>query len=971
MSKSPLILAASDWSIAPQWAFNRWVVLLAVALAGAMIVYLYRAQRKVASTRVVAVLTALRVGLVLLTFVLLAGLSLRWKRTASSGGTLWVVIDRSGSMGHADAQATPVEKLRWADALGFLSPGMRTSRLDHAAARLSALRAELAHLRTRADGAAAGDVSAELRRWADRLRVLADDVEQDPLVRQTDVTMPQALRSASERTASQAGLATYDQTLKTLDTLLAALGPLADRADQKFLADHATDAKVTEALANVSSLTRAQLANLALTVRAAGGTALSELFPRQDTRVVSFADAPQLVTFKSVAELSKSLDSAPTPSAGQSTNMAAPLRFVSQQLAQDEPAAVVFVGDGRHNNGGDLVEPARRLASRGVRVFTLALGSQQVAPDAAVDHVDVPDWVYQDDTVRAAALLRLDGLAGKAVTVDFYRGDRKVDSKTVTATGERGTHVVGFTDKPPEPGVYEYAVRVADLPDDAVKENNRLSSRVAVKMDKLAVLLVEDQPRWEHRHLVNYLSRDKRVKLQTVLMQPARVENVEPPPPVRASPKNEGVEAQLLPASKEDWGAFDLIVLGDVPREGLTDDDQQNLAWAVKERGATLLLIAGPFHMPHRFGGTPLAELAPVELSGDDWAAAALPEHLKKGFRPTIAAEGHGSILSQFTIDEADNTSLWSALPPWYWHSEHTRAKRSANVVWTIGALASVSPAAVLPASAGGTPVDATIPDESRDRALLATASVGMGRVMYLASDSTWRMRQVSGQNPHERFWGQVIRWVVGNELPAGGKLLRFGTDKPRYVAGEPVVVTARLTGEDFAPLRGQKLKAVAKPAGPGDARAAAEAEMSELPDAPGYYRATIGGLSAGSVEVSLEGEPVQRLLDTEQVSPAQRKLALDVQSQLTVEQRNINADRAAMARLAEAGGGIALEGPYADVLAEHLPKLNYETERVEQYGLFADPNDPRTRTTHWLFLALFAAVATAEWVIRKAVGLV
>jgi len=77
------------------------------------------------------------------------------------------------------------------------------------------------------------------------------------------------------------------------------------------------------------------------------------------------------------------------------------------------------------------------------------------------------------------------------------------------------------------------------------------------------------------------------------------------------------------------------------------------------------------------------------------------------------------------------------------------------------------------------------------------------------------------------------------------------------------------------------------------------------------------------------------------------------------------------MASLAEAGGGFALDGPYADVLGGSLPELNYTTETVEEVGLFADPNDRHTRWAHWAFLAVFAVVASAEWVIRKAAGLV
>ena len=73
----------------------------------------------------------------------------------------------------------------------------------------------------------------------------------------------------------------------------------------------------------------------------------------------------------------------------------------------------------------------------------------------------------------------------------------------------------------------------------------------------------------------------------------------------------------------------------------------------------------------------------------------------------------------------------------------------------------------------------------------------------------------------------------------------------------------------------------------------------------------------------------------------------------------------------AENGGGIAVRGPHADVLAEHIPQLNYTTENLEQVGLFSNPKDRATRITHWVFLTLFVGLLTAEWVIRKAGGLV
>ena len=39
-------------------------------------------------------------------------------------------------------------------------------------------------------------------------------------------------------------------------------------------------------------------------------------------------------------------------------------------------------------------------------------------------------------------------------------------------------------------------------------------------------LLVDDLPRWEYRHISGYLSRDPRVKLQTVLLAPVKAAGV-------------------------------------------------------------------------------------------------------------------------------------------------------------------------------------------------------------------------------------------------------------------------------------------------------------------------------------------------------------------------------------------------------------------------------------------------------------
>ena len=148
---------------------------------------------------------------------------------------------------------------------------------------------------------------------------------------------------------------------------------------------------------------------------------------------------------------------------------------------------------------------------------------------------------------------------------------------------------------------------------------------------------------------------------------------------------------------------------------------------------------------------------------------------------PAIAPDGLNSILGEFAEDAATNAELWSNMPLWYWHSELTSAKPGASVIWTIEDALAAKAKNESPA-----PRNAESSADEYERihqhALLATMNVGLGRVLYLAAPQTWRLRyvQTPGIDPHiedlhRRFWGQVVRWAVGNDLPAGGKFVRFG----------------------------------------------------------------------------------------------------------------------------------------------------------------------------------------------------
>lgn len=1036
----------TDWNVLPQ--LSPWLLGLFFVLSAAAAIYLYKAQRRVASRGAVVALTTIRTLLILLMFLVLLGPGCVFTRTGKSNGTLWLMIDQSQSMDRPDPQATPVEKLRWADALGLLPDGARPGALDRHAARLNVLRADVTYFQNltavpveaKDHRKRVEEVVRGLKRWNSQLTGVADAVDVDPTVKDPvapDANVSKTLRSTADTVAR--AIEKFDTRRKPEDTqhdlawndvrvaigeAAGRLAEAADKADQAIVARN--DPKVAEAINKVGKTTRAELAERAITQRRKTGSGtggsgtggFDELMPKQSVKVMGFGERPQAMIPEDPDKAKQTVRTALEKPAAPVTDVASGLQAIHDQVSQDEPVSVVLVSDGRQNRrDADSAEAVRRLTARGVRVYALALGTPQVAPDAAVETVDAPDWVFKGDTLKVTSLMRLDGLVGKTVTAELHRTrvaggkppaggaeDTLIESREIKVDRERDT--VSFAERKeslPEPGLYDYRVRIKAVPDEAVAANNSQTVRVSVKEDKLTVLMVEDQPRWEFRYVRSYLERDGRVRLQAMLLQPARIgwdpdpkRNIAPPPPRKPSTDEADgrTDFQVLPETQDEWYRWKFIVIGDVPPERLPKAQQEMIVKAVTDGGATLLVLSGPLNMPAAWGTSrqehPLAALFPCEPS-NEWTPARLQAHLKVGYHPVVAPDGEKHLLSQFGIDDEQTAQVWQTIGTdpnlaWYWHSEYTQARGGASVIWAIADGAAAGPAARPPpaaSQANASPTTAPSDDPGKTtplefaqrRALLATLNAGLGKVMYMSGDASWRLRQVDGTNYHDRFWGQVIRWVVGGDLPAGGRFVRFGSDKPRYVGGEQATVTARIVNTDLVPQRGLKVRVRARALGPAGktdpaAEAVVDADMTEVPDAPGQYRATLGNLPAGQVELTLRGPEVEKLL-ADDPTATHKALTVEAANALNLEQRNVNADHRALGSLTSIGGGVTVGGAYADVLAEHIPELNYTTTSAEQVSLFADPKERYTRTAHWAFLAVFVGLISAEWIIRKMSGLV
>jgi hypothetical protein len=277
----------TDWNVLPQ--LSPWLLGLFFVLSAAAAIYLYKAQRRVASRGAIVALTTIRTLLILLMFLVLLGPGCVFTRTGKSNGTLWLMVDQSQSMDRPDPQATPVEKLRWADAVGLLPDGTRPAAPDRHAARLTVLRADVTHFQNLAGQPTeekdhrrrVDEIVRGLKRWNSLLTGVADAVDKD-VSGNADPGVGKTLRSTADTVArsiekidtrSKPEDAQNDLPWNDVRVALAQaaeqLSKAADAADQAVIARN--DPKVAEAIEKVGKTTRADLARQAITRKANGG----------------------------------------------------------------------------------------------------------------------------------------------------------------------------------------------------------------------------------------------------------------------------------------------------------------------------------------------------------------------------------------------------------------------------------------------------------------------------------------------------------------------------------------------------------------------------------------------------------------------------------------------------------------------------------------------------------------------------
>ncbi len=464
------------------------------------------------------------------------------------------------------------------------------------------------------------------------------------------------------------------------------------------------------------------------------------------------------------------------PEAGRGSDLHDPLAKAPEKYANLR--GIVMLSDGDWNEGRPPVEAALRLRLKGVPVFTIAAGSPTRLPDVELLSLDAPTFGVAGKTVRIPFTIEsaLPREFNTTVTLRTSDGDEVTKELRILPMGRTSDWILW---KPKTTGDFTVSLEIPKHAEETLVDNNKMSAPIAIREEKLRVLLVESYPRWEYRYLRNALSRDPGIDLACLLFHPGLT---------KVGGGNKDYIKQF-PAGLDELSKFDVVFLGDVGLDDgqLTNEQCRLLKGLVEHQASGLVFMPGIQGRQFSLLDTELGDLCPVVLDDSQtsgWGSRT-PSHFE------LTELGRRSLLTKLADTQDDNMEVWEGLPGFQWHAAVRKAKPGSEVLC----------------------VHKDSANEYGRVPLLVTKTFSAGKVLFMGTDGRARALGARGVEDkyHYRFWGQVVRWMAYQRNMAKGETMRlyYTPDQPQMrqavalhaivmeKSGEPLhdgEVTARIT---------------------------------------------------------------------------------------------------------------------------------------------------------------------------------
>ena len=588
----------------------------------------------------------------------------------------------------------------------------------------------------------------------------------------------------------------------------------------------------------------------------------------------------------------------------QETSIAASLEAVASSGGVP-PAGIVLLSDGIDNASSQRSEAILRdLGARGIPVYAVPIGLSD-PDDVSIRNVVVQEVAYSGDKVPVRVQIKSKGYERRTARLAVLLNDRRVSSRIVRFDGGLQFEEVDFRVDVYEKGAVQIDVLIEPFDNEISMANNRVSRTVRIVNEKVNVLYVEGNARWEYRYLRAILKRDPRINATFISSNAG-------PEVARNSPEH----IERFPDDREDAFQYDLVILGDVDASFFTDEELGLLEELIRDRGASLLMLCGPMHSPGSYADTSVETMLPVRFDSDsDW------ENVAETVYPVLTPEGRSSLVMTLENNGELNDRVWSRMAPMDQLPPLLSAKPGATVLAVLS--------------------DST--SRGQGYPLVAWQRYGTGKCMSIASDRLWRLRYRTGDKYHWRVWSQCIQFMTLSRLMGEHKRIRLETDRSTYPVAGQCRLYAHVMDESFEPVVQSVFEAyVSNLEG-----AQAKQLVSLRPDKsqPGLYEGYFSPPETGRYRLEANEEDSATSNTTEFQVTEIRKELIDTDMSLSY-----------LERIAELTGGAILK-------PKELPELS---SLVNDRLITTELRSERPLWDNGIVAFLLVALLGAEWILRR-----
>lgn len=569
------------------------------------------------------------------------------------------------------------------------------------------------------------------------------------------------------------------------------------------------------------------------------------------------------------------------------------------------PAGILLMSDGIDNVTSRRSESVLRdLGTRGIPVYTIPIGLTD-PDDVSIRNIVMQEVAYSGDRVPVRIQLQSKGYEKRMARLKVMVNGRRVSQRSIQLDGGLQFEDIDFRVDVYEKGAARVAVVIEPFDDEISVVNNQIERSIRIVNEKVNVLYIEGNARWEYRYLRAILKRDPRINATFI------ASNVGP-----EMARNSSEHIERFPNDREEAFQFDLVILGDVDASFFKEDELRLLEELVRDRGASLLMLCGPMHSPGSYTGTPVETMLPVRFDSDSpW------EEVAESVYPVLTPEGSSSLVMTLENESEANDRIWSRVSPLDHLPPLLAAKPGATV------LASIS--------------------DNGSRAqrypLVAWHRFGTGKCMSVATDRLWRLRFKTGDKYHWRFWSQCIQFMTLSRLMGEHKRIRLETDQAIYPVGSQCRLYAQVLDDDYEPVMQPRFDVIVTSLDGGSSRET----ISLRPDRahPGLYEGYFAPPAAGRYRVESNADD-QKISNTTEFQVAV------VKTELT----NPNARVENLKRIADLTGGVCLNMREFSKLASLVNDEQVTTTVRSERPLWDNG---------WVAFLIIGLVGV-EWILRR-----